>query len=67
MTTRIGHGKKKSNEWQESNVDYIFDSKMNGTSLIKRLNWIGGTNDSMNKFSSMQNDDDDEQGNKDGD
>ena len=55
-------------------MDYIFDNEMSGTSLIKRLNWIGRTNDLMNKFSSMQNDDDDdddndddEQGNEDGD
>ena len=52
-------------------MGYIFDNEMSGTSLIKRLNWIGRTNDLMNKFSSMQNDadddDDDEQGNEDGD
>ena len=77
MTTLVGHGrKKKSNEWWESNMDYIFNNGMGGTSLTKRLNWIGRTNDLMNKFSSVQNDDydddddnddndDDEQGNED--
>ena len=49
----VGHGKKKKsvgNEWQESKVNYVFDNEMSRTCLIKKLNWIGKTNDLMENF-----------------
>ena len=42
-----GHGKSKAaiRCWQESKINYSFDDEMNGTQLIRNLNWLGRTND----------------------
>ena len=62
-TTVIGGGsmgrrKKSSNDhhrgaWKESLVNYNFDKEMNGTELIKNLNWLGRTNELMDKAACM--------------
>ena len=62
-TTVIGGGskgrrKKSSNDhhrgvWKESLVNYNFDKEMNGTELIKNLNWLGRTNKLMDKAACM--------------
>ena len=71
----IGHGKKKKkgggNEWKESKVNYVFDNEMSVTCLIKRLNWIGRTNNLMGNFLTTTtqngNDDDDDDDDDDND
>ena len=40
-----GHGKSKAVKcWQESKINYSFDNEMNGTQLIRNLDWLGRTN-----------------------
>ena len=44
--TMIGHGqkteKRNHHHWQELKINYEFDyDEMNGTQLIRNLNWLG--------------------------
>ena len=39
--------------WKESLVNYNFNREINGTELIKNLNWLGRTNELMDKAPCM--------------
>ena len=62
-----GHGKSKATKgsttcWQESKINYSFDNEMNGTQLIRNLNWLGRTKDllEMNVSDDEEEDNDNE-------
>ena len=57
-STMIGRGRKKEkrdHHWQESKINYEFDNEMNGTQLIRNLNWLGRTNDLIEKMETEEN------------
>ena len=56
MTGRGKRGKKKHmiDHWQESKINFVLDNEMNGTQLIKNLNWVGRTNDLIEKWKSKK-------------
>ena len=55
----IGRGwkkEKRNHHWQESKINCEFDNEMNGTQLIRNLNWFGRTNDLIEKMEIKVND-----------
>ena len=56
--TMIGRGwknEKRDHHWQESKINYEFDNEMNGTQLIRNLNWLGRMNDLIEKMEIEEN------------
>ena len=46
---------KRGHHWQESKIIYEFDNEMNGTQLIRNLNWLGRMNNLIEKMEIEEN------------